>query len=261
MDTNELNGLNIKLNLFDQICKAFDENTWDRYDWRTKSATKKIIKHLGDEIAFSCRIEDLLSFIADEYGLDSNCMVVSFVQSGIPAKSTRGDYPRFFSKYELAVNEMDMVHVGGVSITGYSDMPQHHLISYYDGTIGSNKYGSYLSRRSVCSKNDLFENCERCFSIYIDSLFDFAEPQADGKPLLEHCRVSCSSADFSDSNSPDYHHTSELTLESDPYDVFLHIPVSFLAEERSKNTTTYQLLSSYFESVQEKEAAIVKKKA
>ena len=45
------------------------------------------------------------------------------------------------------------------------------------------------------------------------------------------------------------------------YDVFLHIPVSFLANERRDNSTTYQLLSSYFESVQEKEAAIEKKKA
>ena len=217
---------------------------------------------MGNEIAFSCRIEDLLSFIADKYNLDSNCMVVSLVQSSIPDKSTRGDYPRFFSKYELAEKEMDRVQVGRVSITGYSDMPQHHLISYYDGTIGS-KVDHYFTQRSVRNKKDLFENVswKNCFSIYIDSLFDFAEPQADGKPLLEHCRVSCSSCDDSVGIHPEYRHTSQLILESDPYDVFLHIPVSFLANERRDNSTTYQLLSSYFESVQEKEAAIEKKKA
>lgn len=258
-----INELEIKLNLYDEICREFYEKNWGNDEWRTHFATEKIIKYWGNEIAFSCRIEDLLSFIADKYNLDSNCMVVSFVQSGIPAKSTRGDYPRFFSKYELAENEMDMVQAGRVSIMGYSDMPQHQLVDYYDGTIGS-KVDYYFTQRSVRNKKDLFEKVswENCFSIYIDSLFDFAEPQADGKPLLEHCRVSCSSADFSDSNSPDYHHTSQLILESDPYDVFLHIPVSFLANERRRDdSTAYQLLSSYFESVQEKETAAKKKKA
>ena len=260
MDTNELNELDIKLNLYDEICREFEKNNWGKDDLKTKFATRDIIIHLGNEIAFSCRIEDLLSFIADEYGLDSNCMVVSCKYSGFAFKDFRGigfRNPRYFSKSELVENEMEKIQKKVISIKGYSEMPQQRMVSYYDGTIGSiNLYGNPIRRKS-----DLFINCKPCFEISIESLFDFAEPQADGKPLLEHCRVSCSSCDDSVGIHPEYRHTSRLILESDPYDVFLHIPVSFLANERRDNSTTYQLLSSYFESVQEKEAAIEKKKA
>ena len=258
MDTNELNELDIKLNLYDEICREFDENNWGKDDWKTVSSIRKIIKHLGNEIAFSCRIEDLLSFLADKYSLDSNCMVLKY--SDFAFKDIRGisfRNPRYFSKYELVGNEMGKIQKKVISIKGYSEMPQQRMVSYYDGTIGSiNIYGKPIRR-----KNDLFKNCKPCFEISIASLFDFAEPQADGKPLLEHCRVSCFSSDDSVGIHPEYRHKSRLILESDPYDVFLHIPVSFLANERSKNSTTYQLLSSYFESVQEKEAAVEKKKA
>lgn len=258
MDTNELNELDIKLNLYDEICREFEKNNWGKYDWETKFATREIIKHLGDEIAFSCRIEDLLFFLADEYGLDSNCMVVS---SRFDISKTIGDYsqpwfPRYFSKYELTEKGIEKIYKRRIFITGYSEMPQHQILNHHDGKIGNiGFYKSPIRRRS-----DLFVNCEPCFTISIDSLFDFAEPQADGKPLLEHFRVYCSTHDEGE-RYPKYRHTSELILESDPYDVFLHIPVSFLANERSKNSTTYQLLSSYFESVQEKEAAVEKKKA
>ena len=259
MDDNKLNELDIKLNLYDEICREFEENNWGKDDLKTKFATRKIIKHLGNEIAFSCRIEDLLSFIADEYGLDSNCMVVSF-NGDFAFKDIRGisfRNPRYFSKYELVENGMEKIQKKVVSIKGYSEMPQQRMVSYYDGTIGSiNLYGKPIRR-----KNDLFENCKPCFEISINSLFDFTEPQADGKRLLEHCRVSCFSCDDSVGIHPEYRHTSRLILESDPYDVFLHIPVSFLANERRDNSTTYQLLSSYFESVQEKDVAIEKKKA
>lgn len=259
MDTNELNELDIKLNLYDEICREFGENNWGKDDLKTKFATREIIKHLGDEIAFSCRIEDLLSFIADEYGLDSNCMVVSF-NGCFAFKDIEGKgfwNPRYFSKYELVENGMEKIQKKVVSIKGYSEMPQHRMVSYYDGTIGSIDFYNYPIQR----KSDLFINCKPCFEISTESLFDFAEPQADGKPLLEHCRVSCFTWDDSVGIHPEYNHKSRLILESDPYDVFLHIPVSFLAEERRDNSTTYQLLSSYFESVQEKEAAIEKKKA
>ena len=202
----------------------------------------------------------MLSFIADEYGLDSNCMVVSFKYSDFAFKDFRGisfRNPRYFSKYELVENGMEKIQKKVVSIKGYSEMPQQRMVSYYDGSIGSiNLYGNPIRR-----KDDLFKNCKPCFEISINSLFDFTEPQADGKRLLEHCRVSCFSLDDSVGIHPEYRHTSRLILESDPYDVFLHIPVSFLANERRDNSTTYQLLSSYFECVQEKEAAIEKKKA
>lgn len=258
MDDNELNELDIKLNLYDEICREFDGNNWGKDDLKTKFATREIIKHLGNEIAFSCRIEDLLSFIADECGLDSNCMVVECRDFAF--KDTGGSVfwnPRYFSKYELVENKMEKIQKEVISIKGYPVMPQQRMVSYYDGTIGSiNLYGKPIRR-----KNDLFGNCKPCFEISINSLFDFTEPQADGKPLLEHCRVSCFSSDDSVGIHPEYRYKSRLILESDPYDVFLHIPVSFLANERRDNSTTYQLLSSYFKSVQEKEAAIEKKKA
>ena len=95
---------------------------------------------------------------------------------------------------------------------------------------------------------------------YVGSLAKITGAKMSWKPLLDHCRVSCFSLDDSVGVHSEYHHTSRLILESDPYDVFLHIPVSFLVNERRDNSTTYQLLSSYFESVQEKEAAIEKKK-
>lgn len=127
MDDNELNELDIKLNLYDEICREFGENNWGKDEWRTHFATEKIIKYLGNEIAFSCRIEDLLSFIADKYNLDSNCMVVSFKYSDFAFKDFRGisfRNPRYFSKYELVENGMEKIQKKVVSIKGYSEMPQ-----------------------------------------------------------------------------------------------------------------------------------------
>ena len=72
----------------------------------------------------------MLSFIADEYGLDSNCMVVSsdgdFAFKDIRGISFRN--PRYFSKYELVENGMEKIQKKVVSIKGYSEMPQLKVI-------------------------------------------------------------------------------------------------------------------------------------
>ncbi len=212
------------------------------------------LKNLGNSVAFSCRIGDFLDFVADQYDLDSNCMVVTLLNG--PEKETWGDNPIFYSKYDLVNNEHNYYEV---SIKGYSDMPPHTLVHFPDGTIG-NTMTTSVDSNFVRKKSDLFLSCSPVFEMRIGSFFDFSEIQADDRPLLEHCRLSCFSIDFGDTDCENFTHISTLKFESDPVDVYLHIPIRYLSNMREYDCSAFQLLMSYMESASEKESSMIKKR-
>ena len=138
-------------------------------------------------------------------------------------------------------------------------MPQHTLVHFPDGTIGNTTTSA--NSDLVRKKKDLFFSDSLVFRMKIGSFFDFSEIQADDRPLLEHCRLSCHSIDWNDTDCSNLSHISTLKFESDPVDVYLHIPVRYLSNVRKQDYSTFQLLMSYMESVSEKEATMIKKKA
>lgn len=243
------------------------ERMLDRYDYLRqqcsqsyygdvgdRAITRKTLDKLGNTVVVSFRIGDFLDFVSEQTGVDSNYMIVR-LDNG-PFNHTRGNSPSFLSKYQL-------IHPAGVSylnvsIEGYPSMPQHSLVTFPDGTIGNS---TWWGLKPIRSKEELFENEKPVFQMRVASLFDFCELQADDRPLLEHCRTTHSSMDMSDSNSPDYFHRTQLVFESDPVDVYLHVPVKSLAFERERGSVTYDMISSFIEKEQEKEGQKVKEKA